>query len=109
MISESTPSTFSCVGDTACGPKKHSRMAYKGLVPMSPYTTPTAVRVTGSSALGPGTPAGTVGLQSPAGLAVGLEVGSPLPGNPGCAPAGSACAACSGSPAAPPGALGVPL
>ena len=26
MISESTPSTLSCVGGTACEPKKHSRM-----------------------------------------------------------------------------------
>ena len=36
MISESTPRTFSWVGGTECDPKKHSRMAYSGLVPMSP-------------------------------------------------------------------------
>ena len=29
MMSESTPSTFSCVGGTECEPKKHSRRAYK--------------------------------------------------------------------------------
>jgi len=34
--SESTPITFSGVGAMACGPWKHSRSAYSGLVPMSP-------------------------------------------------------------------------
>src|SRR6266540_297774 len=51
MISDSTPSTFSCVGGTECVPKKHWRIAYKGLVPISPYTTPSAVSVTGRSRL----------------------------------------------------------
>ena len=36
MMSDRTPRTFSCVGGTACDPKKHSRNAYNGLVPMSP-------------------------------------------------------------------------
>ena len=36
MISDSTPSTFSWVAGTECEPKKHSRIAYSGLVPMSP-------------------------------------------------------------------------
>jgi hypothetical protein len=36
MISDSTPSTLSCVAATECEPKKHSRSAYNGLVPMSP-------------------------------------------------------------------------
>ncbi len=36
MMSDSTPSTLSWVGGTACEPKKHSRSAYNGLVPMSP-------------------------------------------------------------------------
>jgi hypothetical protein len=35
-MSDSTPSTFSCVAGTECEPKKHSRNAYSGLVPMSP-------------------------------------------------------------------------
>ena len=36
MISERTPRTLSWVGRTECDPKKHSRMAYITLVPMSP-------------------------------------------------------------------------
>lgn len=36
MISDKTPSTLSWVGGTECDPKKHSRIAYSGLVPMSP-------------------------------------------------------------------------
>ena len=32
-------------------PKKHSRIAYSGLVPMSPYTTPNAVNVSGNRRL----------------------------------------------------------
>ena len=40
-ISERTPSTFSAVGATPCSPK-HSRIAYSGLVPMSPKTMPSA-------------------------------------------------------------------
>jgi hypothetical protein len=36
MISDRTPRTLSCVGGTECEPKKHSRIAYSGLVPMSP-------------------------------------------------------------------------
>ena len=40
--SESTPRTFASVGATPCAPPKHSRIAYSGLVPMSPYTTPIA-------------------------------------------------------------------
>ncbi len=40
--SETTPTTFSGVGATPCGPLKHSLSAYSGLVPMSPYTTPRA-------------------------------------------------------------------
>ncbi len=36
MMSDSTPRTLSCVGGTECDPKKHSRSAYSGLVPMSP-------------------------------------------------------------------------
>ncbi len=43
-ISDSTPITLACVGGTAYSPKKHSRIAYSGLVPMSPYTTPSAPR-----------------------------------------------------------------
>jgi hypothetical protein len=39
---ESTPSTLSCVGFTPWGWEKHSFNAYKGLVPISPYTTPKA-------------------------------------------------------------------
>jgi len=35
-LSDRTPSTFSVVGGTLCVPKKHSRIAYSGLVPMSP-------------------------------------------------------------------------
>jgi hypothetical protein len=48
-MSESTPSTFSGVAGTEWDPKKHSRIAYNGLVPMSPYTMPMAVRVRGRS------------------------------------------------------------
>ena len=39
---ESTPRTLSCVGLTPCTSEKHSFSAYKGLVPISPYTTPKA-------------------------------------------------------------------
>src|SRR5262245_48431056 len=53
MMSDSTPSTFSGVAGTACDPKKHSRRPYSGLVPMSPYTTPSAVIVSGSRGRGP--------------------------------------------------------
>ena len=49
MINDRTPKTFSGDGGTECEPKKHSRIAYSGLVPMSPYTTPIAVIVSGSS------------------------------------------------------------
>ena len=42
-ISDSTPTTFAGVGSTPCSPLKHSFRAYSGLVPMSPYTTPSAV------------------------------------------------------------------
>ena len=42
--SDSTPSTSPGVGRTLCTPVKHSLMAYRGLVPISPYTTPSAVR-----------------------------------------------------------------
>ena len=52
MMSDSTPNTFACVTGTECEPKKHSRIAYSGLVPMSPYTTPMAVRVSGRSLRG---------------------------------------------------------
>src|SRR6185436_7786492 len=50
MTSDSTPRTFSGVAGTGWEQKKHSRIVYSGLVPMSPYTTPTAVRVSGRSA-----------------------------------------------------------
>jgi hypothetical protein len=56
MMSERTPRTFSTVGGTECDPKKHSRIAYSGLVPMSPYTTPIAVRVRGRSFRGAAAP-----------------------------------------------------
>src|SRR5687768_6091105 len=51
MMSDRTPRTLSCVGCTECDPKKHSRMAYNTLVPMSPYTTPSAVNVRGNRRL----------------------------------------------------------
>ena len=35
-MSDSTPSTLSWLRATACAPKKHSRIVYSGLVPMSP-------------------------------------------------------------------------
>ena len=41
-ISEATPNRFTSFRAMACWPLKHSRTAYKGLVPMSPYTTPSA-------------------------------------------------------------------
>lgn len=47
MINDSTPRTFACVGGMGWEPKKHSRIAYSGLVPISPYTTPNAVNVSG--------------------------------------------------------------
>ena len=40
--SERMPSTFSGVSGIACLPVKAVWMAYSGLVPMSPYTTPIA-------------------------------------------------------------------
>src|SRR6266852_5330299 len=43
-MSDSTPMTFCGVGRTPCSLRKHSRSAYSGLVPMSPYTTPRAPR-----------------------------------------------------------------
>ncbi len=42
-ISDSTPYTFSTVGRTPNSEAKHSLIAYNTLVPMSPYTTPSAV------------------------------------------------------------------
>ena len=48
-ISDSTPRTFSGVGGRRATAEKHSRSAYSGLVPMSPYTTPIAVSVSGKS------------------------------------------------------------
>ena len=35
-ISDRTPKTLACESGIACGPWKHSRSAYSGLVPMSP-------------------------------------------------------------------------
>jgi hypothetical protein len=48
---ERTPITFSRLGATLWCPLKHSLMAYSGLVPMSPYTTPSAVKASAASAL----------------------------------------------------------
>ena len=70
MISESTPRTFSCVGGTGCEPKKHSRIAYSGLVPMSPYTTPSAVNVSGNRRLA----RARLGVSWIAGAATGSDV-----------------------------------
>ena len=41
-ISESTPTTLSCTTGKLWPPPKDSFIAYSGLVPMSPYTTPIA-------------------------------------------------------------------
>jgi hypothetical protein len=41
-ISDSTPSTLAAVTGIPCVPWKASLMVYRGLVPMSPYTTPIA-------------------------------------------------------------------
>jgi hypothetical protein len=43
-ISDRIPSTFSGVGAIPVPWWNASRMAYSGLVPMSPYTTPSAAR-----------------------------------------------------------------
>ena len=50
-IIDSTPMTFSAVGSTPWALLKHSFSAYSGLVPMSPYTTPSAVSVSSASFL----------------------------------------------------------
>jgi hypothetical protein len=89
MISDRTPSTLSRVGGTEWLPKKHSRIVYNGLVPMSPYTTPIAASVSGSKvrrevrrlAAGgicevTGVSAKTCFRKTPAGLADGLGLGS---------------------------------
>src|SRR5262245_17843875 len=62
MTSDSTPRTFSGVGGTEWVPKKHSRIVYSGLVPISPYTTPTAVSVSGRSAPSEGRGGGGAGI-----------------------------------------------
>jgi len=41
-IRDMTPSRLAGVRDMAWGPWKHSLTVYRGLVPMSPYTTPKA-------------------------------------------------------------------
>ena len=41
-IRDTTPNRLISFRAIACGPLKHSRTAYKGLGPMSPYTTPSA-------------------------------------------------------------------
>src|SRR5688500_2793673 len=43
-IVDSTPSTISRVIGSVLAPWKHSRIAYSGLVPMSPKTTPRHAR-----------------------------------------------------------------
>jgi hypothetical protein len=50
-ISDSTPSTFSLVGEIPYSGAKHSLSAYSGLVPISPYTTPSAPRLSARNAL----------------------------------------------------------
>ena len=42
-INEQTPSVLAREKVTPCSALKHSRTAYRGLVPMSPKTTPSAV------------------------------------------------------------------
>ena len=44
-IIDSTASTFSVVRGSACVPPNASLNAYSGLVPISPYTTPSAASV----------------------------------------------------------------
>ena len=41
-INDKTPNTLPGVTGIPCGPWNASRIAYSGLVPMSPYTTPSA-------------------------------------------------------------------
>ena len=48
-ISDSTPSTLSWLPATGWLPLNASRMAYSGLVPISPKTTPIAATVSGST------------------------------------------------------------
>jgi hypothetical protein len=48
--SESTPKMLVSVRATACVPWKHSCIAYRGLVPMSPYTMPSEPRASQSVA-----------------------------------------------------------
>src|SRR5450755_2143577 len=55
MIAQNTtdkiPSTLSGVSGKPCGPVKHSRRVYSGLVPMSPKTTPIAPMTSGARGL----------------------------------------------------------
>src|ERR1017187_7498105 len=73
-ISESTPYTFSLVGAMPYSGLKHSRNAYSGLVPMSPYTTPSAVIVRIARRLPLGL-ASTVGRSAGIGRAAVTPVG----------------------------------
>src|SRR5688572_21047438 len=50
-MSDRTPKMLSWVGATACSPSTHSLIAYSGLVPMSPNTTPRAAMTSGGSAV----------------------------------------------------------
>jgi hypothetical protein len=57
------PRTLGGVNGRPCGPVKHSRSVYSGLVPMSPKTTPIAPMTSGASGLRAG--AATSGATAP--------------------------------------------
>ena len=52
-IIDSTPSTASGAVPMPCGPPRLSRNAYSGLVPMSPYTTPSAAMTSADAPFAP--------------------------------------------------------